>query len=89
LYKLLYESTAERAMTVVDAVLIADTIDDAMVESGETKLRANLNKVYDRIRREDSSNDGGYGSNQGQTNMQPPEYIELGEQGIPGLAPVG
>lgn len=36
-------------MNIIDAVLCADVIEDAKLEGGLSKVRAKLNKNYDRI----------------------------------------
>lgn len=78
-------------MNIVDAVLCADVIEDARLEGGLVKLRAKLNKTYGRMRQEDSAFDEGYqyDPSYGTTDTQPPEYVELGEEGLPGIPTMG
>jgi hypothetical protein len=83
-------------MNVIDAVLCADVIEDAKLEGGITKVRATLNKNYGRIRSEGFGVDDGYDWETGRykdsapyTETQPPEYVELGEEGLPGIPVMG
>lgn len=80
-------------MNIIDAVLCADVIEDAKLEGGLTKVRATLNKNYGRIRSEGNAVDDGYNydanTSTTYTDMQPPEYVELGEEGLPGIPTMG
>lgn len=60
-------------MNVIDAILVEDAIRDAQLDGSLVKIRAKLNKAYDRIEEDRITYD------------EPPEYIELGEEGIPGF----
>lgn len=82
-------------MNIIDYVLCADVIEDAKLEGGITKVRAKLNKTYGRIISEGNAVDDGYNyengtySEQTYTDTQPPEYVELGEEGLPGIPVMG
>lgn len=76
-------------MNIVDAVLCADVIEDARLEGGLIKIRATLNKTYGRIRQEGSATDDGYQRTSEYTDSRPPEYVELGEEGLPGIPMMG
>lgn len=80
-------------MNIIDAVLCADVLEDAKLEGGLTKVRAKLNKNYGRIRSEGNAVDDGYNydanASTTYTDMQPPEYVELGEEGLPGIPTMG
>jgi hypothetical protein len=82
-------------MNIIDYVLCADVIEDAKLEGGITKVRAKLNKTYGRIRSEGNAVGDGYDYENGRysgeqyTDMQPPEYVELGEEGLPGIPVYG
>lgn len=79
-------------MNIIDAVLCADVIEDAKLEGGLTKVRVTMNKNYGRIRSEGNAVDDGYDWETGKyayTDTQPPEYVELGEEGLPGIPTMG
>lgn len=82
-------------MNIIDYVLCADVIEDAKLEGGISKVRAKLNKSYGRIGYEDNAVNDGYDFENGRytgelyTDMQPPEYVELGEEGLPGIPVFG
>jgi hypothetical protein len=89
LIKLFNEYDSERVMDMIDSLLIEDSIYDEEHEGRVVKKRTSLNKDYHRYGRIDETIDD---SDEIDPSLAfddgPPEYLELGEDGIaPGLDP--
>lgn len=93
LHALLCKSTARRAMNIIDAILCADVIEDAAIDGGVTKVRNKINSIYGKMNTEafPEYDDAFYERlEKGEVDVSvPSDYVELGDEGLPGIPVMG
>lgn len=80
--ELFTQYNSNRTFNIIDQIFLEDRLEDSKVEGGIIKLRATLNKEYDRIDKDSDDESGSTMPGQSELN-----YVPQTEDGYVGLEP--